>query len=49
MSDSFVDIIGKVEDANTIKMYRVSNWGESLGKPNCLVLPPPSNTDMRSI
>lgn len=31
ISDQFVDIIGKVEDANTIKMYRSSNWGSNVG------------------
>ncbi|KIO32736.1 hypothetical protein M407DRAFT_95526 [Tulasnella calospora MUT 4182] len=30
ISDDFVDIIGKVEDANTIKMYRSSNWGSNV-------------------
>lgn len=32
ISDTYVDIIGKVDDANTIKMYLVSNWGSNIGR-----------------
>ena len=47
MSDQYVEIIGAVESATSLKMFKVMNIGDKIGTcicaPCCLVLRPPAD------